>query len=106
MDYSKYEGHTDGWHIGCVQSITDDIEAILMPHCIHLPDSMSDADAALIADAPALLARCKELEAENVELRKRLELIIEAAKLYFRETSSETEYHQKLKAALNALEKP
>ena len=75
IDYTKYEGHTPGpwghnyddgdiyesggeWRlIGSLENVNDHGNAF------PCDDSESCANARLIADAPALLARCKALEA-------------------------------------------
>jgi hypothetical protein len=68
MDYSKYDGHTPGpWaransnHQGNINA--GDGTFAFDVHCWNRGTLAVDANLNLIADAPALLERCKRLEA-------------------------------------------
>ena len=71
-DYSKYEGHTPGpWisnfasvRIGVAEGTIAKLHSGSDAGSGCMPQAMFNANKALIADAPALLARVKELEAE------------------------------------------
>ena len=82
-DYSKYEGHTPGpWyhqHGGMAPHFVtsgeeydfDEIQIV----CGSVDCIDSIANSKLIADAPALLARVKELEAELAERNETIDAL-------------------------------
>ena len=68
IDYSKYEGHTAGpWHIDGIRVQSNEsgwirvVAKAVRQQC--RTDREAVANANLIADAPLLLKRCRELEA-------------------------------------------
>lgn len=88
MKYDKYKGHTPGpWEVREFETcnlisnpkIKDNYSSTIArtshwsPPRLNQPDkATAQANATLIADAPLLLARCKEQEAENKKLRDTL----------------------------------
>ena len=79
IDYSRYEGHTPGpWGWAGVTQIATGkgsyvVATVGEEKRVCSLSRETQGTAALIADAPILLARCKELEAENKRLREALE---------------------------------
>ena len=75
IDYSKYEGHTAGpWHIDGIRVQSNEsgwirvVAKAVRQQC--RTDREAVANANLIADAPLLLKRCRELEAELHEAKR------------------------------------
>jgi hypothetical protein len=84
IDYDKFEGHTPGpWDFtrnstskrpcGIYGYEDEEQEIELCHHAVMVPEWPFEeqvANTRLIAAAPELLARCRELEAENNRLRE------------------------------------
>lgn len=74
IDYKKYEGHSKGPWVGTpsiddLDNLTTDIKSKGDGNYTVACDVDIDANVSLIIDAPLLLARCKELEEQNSEMR-------------------------------------